>query len=126
MADVEPEEVEMLISSPNQAQGNLTMQNEAKFRVLEKKVHMTHYVKKLYSNISSQLEILPCSTRWRRHMERNYTSMQRNTCSRVFPHAKPLGVIPASTITGPIQEVHIVEILDENGIEIAIPSFLQT
>ena len=56
-------------------------------------------------------------------MERNYTSMQRNTCSRVFPHAKPLGVIPANTIIGPIQDVHMVEILNEYGIEIAIPSF---
>ena len=41
MAVVEPEEVDMLISSPNLAQGNLMMQNEAKFRVLEKKVRMT-------------------------------------------------------------------------------------
>ena len=37
LAIVEPEEVEMLISSPNRAQGNLMVQSEAKFRVLEKK-----------------------------------------------------------------------------------------
>ena len=37
MASVEPEDVEMLISSPNQAQGNLMKKKEAKFRVLEKK-----------------------------------------------------------------------------------------
>ena len=41
MANAEPEEVEMLRSSPNQAQGNLMMQIGAKFRVLEKKVHIT-------------------------------------------------------------------------------------
>ena len=40
-AIVEPEEVEMLISSPNRAQGNLMMQNEAKCRVLEKNFYMT-------------------------------------------------------------------------------------
>ena len=45
MANVEPEEVEMLISSPNHAQGNLMMQSEAKFRVLEKKGHMTQGLK---------------------------------------------------------------------------------
>ena len=45
MANVEPEEVDMLISSPNLAQGNLMMQSEAKFRVLEKKLHVTNYVK---------------------------------------------------------------------------------
>ena len=33
---VEPEDVEMLISSPNQAQGKLMMQNEAKFRAFGK------------------------------------------------------------------------------------------
>ena len=46
MANVEPEEVDMLISSRNPAQGNLMMQNEAKFRVLEKKVHMTRLCEK--------------------------------------------------------------------------------
>ena len=45
MVNVEPEEVDMLKSSPNLAQGNLMMQSEAKFRVLEKKVHVTNYVK---------------------------------------------------------------------------------
>ena len=45
MANVEPEEVEMFISSPNQAKGNFMMQSEAKFRVLEKKVHMTQGLK---------------------------------------------------------------------------------
>ena len=43
-------------------------------------------------------------------------------CSRVFPQAKPLGAIPAGTFIGPISEVHIVKILDEYGLEVAIPS----
>ena len=47
---------------------------------------------------------------------------KRYTCSRVFPQAKPFGAIPAGTITGPIFDVHIVKILDENGLEITIPS----
>ena len=46
VAVVEPEEVDMLISSPNRAQGNLMMQNEAKFRALENKVHMTQSCEK--------------------------------------------------------------------------------
>ena len=45
-----------------------------------------------------------------------------NTFSRVFPQAKPLGAIPAGTIIGPTSEVHIVKILDEYGLEVAIPS----
>ena len=54
MAVVEPEEVAMLISSLNLAQENLMMQKEAKFRVLEKMVHMTQLCEKPYSNILSQ------------------------------------------------------------------------
>ena len=69
VAYVEPEEVEMLISSSNQAQGNLMMQNEAKIRVLEQKVHMTQLCEKK--------SFIPISlTRWRRRMERFCTSMQ--------------------------------------------------
>ena len=41
MANVEPEEVKMLISSPSPAQGKLMMQNETKIRVLEKKRRFT-------------------------------------------------------------------------------------
>ena len=36
----------MLTPSPNLVQGNLMMQGEAKFRVLEKKVHMTQLCQK--------------------------------------------------------------------------------
>ena len=46
LAIVEPEEVEMLTSSPNPAQRNLMMRSEAKFRVLQKKVHMTQSCEK--------------------------------------------------------------------------------
>ena len=44
------------------------------------------------------------------------------TCHRLFPQAKNLGSFPASTIIGPISEVHNVKILDELGLEVAIPS----
>ena len=40
---VEAEDLDLLISSPKLAQGNLMMHNEAKFRVLEKKVRMTQF-----------------------------------------------------------------------------------
>ena len=42
--------------------------------------------------------------------------------SRVYPETKALAAIPAGTINGPITEVHIVKILDEYGLEVAIPS----
>ena len=38
MAVVEPEEVDLLIYSPNLAQGSLMMQSEANFRVLERRI----------------------------------------------------------------------------------------
>ena len=71
--------------------------------------------KKLYSNILSQQD---GEGGWRQ-----ITRLCRLcTRSRVFPQAKPLGAIPAGIIIGPISEVHIVKILDEYGVEVAIPS----
>ena len=42
--------------------------------------------------------------------------------SRVYPQTKPLAAIRAGTIIGPITKVHVVKILDEYGLEVAIPS----
>ena len=42
--------------------------------------------------------------------------------SRIYLEAKALAAIPAGTIIGPVSEVHIVKILDEYGLEVAIPS----
>ena len=39
-----------------------------------------------------------------------------------YPQTKALAAIPARTTIGPITEVHIVKILDECGLEVAIPS----
>ena len=100
------------------------MHNEAKFRVLEKKVHMTQ----LYEKKTSFQYLVTagkfCQVRpdgedgWREITPpcREYIS------SRLFPQSKPLGAIPGGTIIGPIEEVHVAKILDEHGIEIAIPS----
>ena len=51
---------------------------------------------------------------------------REHTCSRVFLHAKPLGAVPAGTIIGPISVVLIVKILDEYGVEVAIPSIYKS
>ena len=119
-AVVEPEEVEMLISSPNLAQGNLMMQNEAKFRVLEKKVRMTPLCEKAFFQY-----LVTAGNRYQVQPDEEdgwgqITLLCREyVCSRVFPRA-----IPAGTIIGPISEVHIVKILDEYGLEVAIQSLL--
>ena len=42
--------------------------------------------------------------------------------SRSYPKAQPLAAIPEGTIVGPVLEVHIAKILEEFGIEVAIPS----
>ena len=123
MAVVEPEEVDMLISSPNLAQGNLMMQTEAKFRALENKVHMIQSCEKaLFQDLvtaGNRYKVRPDGEDGRGQITPLYRSL---TCCRVFPQAKPLGAIPAGTIIGPVSEVHIVIILDEYGLEVAIQS----
>ena len=47
---------------------------------------------------------------------------REHSISRYYPKAQALAAIPEGTIIGPVLEVHIVEILDEYGIEVAIPS----
>ena len=120
---VEAKELDMFMSSPNLAQGNLMMGMKQIFRVLGKKgSHDLHFVKKPYSNIMSQQEVAAKFDQMEKadgdksHLCREYTS------SRAFPQAKPLGTISAGTIMGPISEVLVVKILDECGVEVAIPS----
>ena len=43
------------------------------------------------------------------------------TLSRVNPQSRVFAAIPGGTITGPVIEVQIVKILDQDGLEIAIP-----
>ena len=127
MAVVESEQVDMLISFPNLAQGNLMMQSDAKFRVLEKNVHMTQLcAKALFQYLvtaGSRHQVRPDGEDgWGQiaPLCREYT------CSRVFTQAKPLGAIPSGTIIRPIQEVHVVKLLDEHEVEVAIPSVCKT
>ena len=44
------------------------------------------------------------------------------TLSRVDPQSRAYAAIPEGTIVGPVIEVHIVEVLDNFGLEIGIPS----
>ena len=115
---VEPEEVEMLVSHPNLALGN-KMQGSASFRILGKRIQMTQFCEKaLFQHLVTPgncHQIRPDSSDgWREitPLCRKYTS------SRAYPKTKAL----AGTTIGPITEVHAVEILDEYGLEVAIPS----
>ena len=125
MTNVEHEEVEMLISSPNQTQGNLMMQSEAQNLECRKQGSHNPIMRKSLIPISrNRWKIPPRSTRWRRRMARSYTSMRKIYLFSSLPanQTKPLGPVPAGTILGPVQEVHIVKLLDEYGIEVTIPS----
>ena len=79
-------------------------------------------MKKPYSNVMSQQEFATKFDQMEKvdgdksHLCREYT------CSRAFPQAKPLRTFPAGTIIGPISEVLVGKILDECGVEVAIPS----
>ena len=113
----------MLISSPNLGEGNSMMQNEVKFRVLEKKARMTQ--------LCEEASVQYLVTTGNRYQVRpdgedgwwQITLLCREyVCSRVFPQAKTVGSHSSRHIYRPISEVHIVKILDEYGVEVAIPS----
>ena len=112
MAVVEPEEVDVLTSSPNPALGNLAMQSEATFRVLEKNVHMTQFCEKA----STKFDQMEKTDGDKSHL------YSEDILVLSLPTSQPLGAIPAGTLIGPIQEVRNVKILDEYGVEVAVPS----
>ena len=103
LAIVEPEEVEMLTSSPNLAQGNLMMRSEAKFKVLEKKGHMTQLCEKPYSKILSQQEI---ATKFDQMVktdgDKSHFYAENMFVLESFHKPKKLGAFPAGTVIGPI------------------------
>ena len=69
-AVVDPEEVDMLISSPNLAQGNLMI-------IVKESSHDPIMWKSLIPISCHSKKSLPSSTRWRRRMGTNHTFMQR-------------------------------------------------
>ena len=54
----------------------------------------------------------------------NTPPCQEYTFSRSFPESQVVAAIPEGTIIGPVLEVRIVQIMDEYGIEMAIPSIV--
>ena len=119
---VEPEEVEMLVLLPNLALGN-NMQGRASFRILEKRVQMTHLCEKaLFQHLVTAgncYQIRPDGDDgWRETtlLSREYTS------SRVIQKTQALAAIPAGTIVGPVIEIHVVKFLTSMDLEVSIPS----
>ena len=99
------------------------MRGDMRFRILEKKVHMTQLCEKasfqhfvtawIFYKIKADGE-----DGWRDFIPlcREYSN------TRAQPKAQALCAIPAGRIFGPVSEVHIVNFFDEYGIEGAIQS----
>ena len=52
----------------------------------------------------------------------SHSSMPKYSSSRSYPKTKALSAVPEGTIIGPVLEVHVVKILDADGMEVAIQS----
>ena len=108
---VEPEEVNMLVSLPNLALGN-KMQGGMSFRILEKRVHMTHNCANEKASFQHLVTAGNCykirpddDDGWEK-----FTPLRREfSNSRAHPKAQALCAVPAGTIIGPVIEVHIVK-----------------
>ena len=75
-------------------------------------------MKKRYSNILSQQEIAAKFDQ----MEKTEGDKSHSCAENMFVLESFHEPFSAGTIIGPISEVHIVKILDEYGLEVAIPS----
>ena len=66
---------------------------------------------------------MPNSTKCGRRMVNTHSCVCReHSSSRSYPKAQPSAAVHEGTIVGPVLEVHIAKILEEYGIEVAIPS----
>ena len=116
---VEPEEMELLVSPPTQAPGNRMQGSALSFKAMEKKVQATQLCQKTFF----QHLVIACeffSTRCGRRLGTVTAMCREYSSSRSYPKTQALAAPEGATI-GPVLDFHIVEILDEYGIEIAIP-----
>ena len=78
LTTLEPEEMELLASPPTQAPGNRMQGGALSVQTLEKKIQLTQLCeKKPSSNILRSPQEIQNSTRCRRRMEINYSSVSR-------------------------------------------------
>ena len=115
---VEPEEVEMLVSSPNLAFGN-KMQGSASFLALEKKMQIC-------SNTFSQ-HLVTARNSYTIRPDEDVGEGTVTPVPRIFEFSilseySSLGSYSPGTIIGPVQEVRIVKLHNGYAIEVAIPS----
>ena len=112
---VEPEEVEMLVSSLNLALGN-KMPRSASFRVLEKRIQMAQLCDKvLFQHLVTAGNLVMKTD------GKNYSSMPRIfKFSRYCPKTPALAAFATNTIIGPVLEVHTVKMHDGYALEVAI------
>ena len=118
---VEPQEVQLLLSFPTQAFGNRMLWRCWASKHWKRRYSWHNYVAEPSSDVLWKLGII---TQFDRMMTMD--GEQLLFCAeniRVLdPKTKALAAIPEGTTIGPVLEVHIVEILDGYGIEVAIQS----
>ena len=120
LKSVNPQEVNLSVSCPRLAYGNRLRENTQDFESLSQFTKVCalasfwyrasagmRYKTKLDEDDGLGYPIPLC---------RDYT------LSRVNPQSRAYAAIPGGTSIGPVIEGHIVEILDQYGLEIAIPS----
>ena len=116
-------EVQLLVSPPEMASGNSLQENILSFEALSDKIQFSKLCEDawLEHRVSAGMKykIRPDEDDGYGQLVplcREYTHSRANPQSRVFAG------IPGRTVIGPVVEVQIVKILDQYGLEIAIPS----
>ena len=122
LTGVKSQEVKLLVSSPRPVSGKSLRGNIQDFESLSETIRFTRVC-----GLASFLHRyqLVCAS----YLDLTRTTVLGSirvcricTLSRVNPHSRAFAAIPGGTIIGPVIEVQIVKILDQYGLEIAIPS----
>ena len=123
LTSVKSQEVKLLVSSPRPVSGSSLRENIQDFESLSETIRLTRVCE-----LASFRHMVSAATSYKTRPDEDDTSGQifpvcrQHMLSRVNPQSRAFAAIPWGTIIGPVIEVQIVKILDQDGLEIAIPS----
>ena len=121
-SSVNSQEVKLLVSSPRRASGNSLRKNIQDFESLSETIRFTTVWE---DEILVHRFAGGMNYNTRPDEDDGFGQLiplcREYTFSRVDPQSRAFAAIPGGTIIGPVIEVQIVKIIDQFGLEIAIP-----
>ena len=123
LSSAKSQEVKLWLSPPKLASGNSSQENIHIFESLDETIRFTRVCE-----LASFRHRVSAGMNYKTRPDEDegfgqtIPSCREYTLSRAHPQSRIFAAIPGGTVIGPVIEVQIVKILEQYGLEIAIPS----